>query len=228
MLIDSPLVSRGSGSLAGLTMSHNRGGLYLRARTIPTNPNTVQQQAVRSFVSQLSSLWASSLTQLERDKWTIYADNVPLTNALGDPIFVTGLNMYVRSNVPILQAGFARQDDAPGIFDLGDYTPVVVTAVAVSDSFFVTFTDTDDWVGEDDAAMLIYTSRPNNPSINFFKGPYRFAGSIDGDSLLPPTTPAEITGAFVFETGQKMFGRVQVIRADGRLSADQRFESIAA
>lgn len=228
MLIDSLLVSRGSGSAGAITFSHNRGGNYLKVRSNPTNPNTVFQQAVRSFVAQLSSLWASTLTLADRNKWTAYAENVPVTNRLGASIFLTGLNMYVRSNVPILQAGFARQDIAPSIFDLGDFTPVGATALAATDAVFIAFADTDDWVGEDDAALLIYTSRPQNQSINFFKGPYRFAGSVDGDSLLPPTSPAEITGAFVFETDQKVFVRAQVIRADGRLSADQRLETIAA
>jgi len=208
--------------MAGITFSHNRGGNYVRARTTPTNPNSPQQATVRGLVAQLSALWGTTLTQDQRDKWTIYADNVPLTNPLGAQINVTGLNMYVRSNVPIIQAGFARQDDGPTIFDLGDYTTPTIVAGEGTQQLACVFTDTDDWVGEDDAGMLIYASRPQNPTINYFKGPYRFAGSIDGDSVTPPTSPTLISVPFAVVEGQKVFTRAQVIRADGRLSADTR------
>ncbi len=222
MLIDSLVIGRGSGSAGGITVSHNRAGQYMKARSLPTNPNTSFQQAVRDFVSQLSALWVSTLTQAERDKWTTYAENVAVINRLGDTMFLTGLNMYVRSNVPILQAGFARQDDAPVIFSLGDFTaPVIVGSEGVQ-QVAVTFTTTDDWVGEDDAAMMVYVSRPVNASINYFKGPYRLAGTVDGDAITPPTSPALIDVPFAITEGQKLFTRAQVFRADGRLSADTR------
>lgn len=226
MLIDSALISRGSGSLGGLTMSHNAGGLYLRARVTPTDPNTPQQATIRAFVAQLTSLWVNTLTQVERDKWSAYAANVTLIGPLGAAINVSGLNMYVRSNVPILQAGFPRRDDAPAIFDLGDFTAPTITAIFATQDVFLAFTITDAWVNETGAAMMLFLSRPQNESINFFKGPYRFAGSVAGDLAIPPTSPATIPSQFTIAVGQKLFGRAQVFRIDGRLSADVRFETI--
>lgn len=220
MLVKSALVTDASGSVGGLTWSRNRGGQYVRARVVPTNPNTSFQAAVRGFVSQLASLWVNTLTVAQRAAWDAYAINVSTQNRLGDDITVTGLNMYVRTNVPALQALFARQDDAPTIFDLGDYTIPAIVASETLQQVAVVFTDTDDWVDEDDAGMLVYVSRPKNPSVNFFKGPYRFAGSIDGDSVTPPTSPANIAVPFPVVAGQKLFTRAQVLRADGRLSSD--------
>lgn len=220
MLIDSLVIGRGSGSAGGITVSHNRAGQYMKARSLPTNPNTTEQQAVRGFVAALSALWVSTLTEAQRNKWTVYADNVAVTNRLGDTMFLTGMNMYVRTNVPAQQAGFARQDDAPDIFSLGDYTVPVIAGTEALQQVGVVFTDTDDWVGEDDAGMLVYVSRPQNPSINYFKGPYQFAGSVDGDATTPPTSPTLIDAPFAFVQGQKLFWRVRVLRADGRLSAE--------
>ncbi|KKM06452.1 hypothetical protein LCGC14_1743870, partial [marine sediment metagenome] len=48
MLFKSGLITQGSGSIGGLTASHNRGGMYFRARTIPTNPATSFQTVVRN------------------------------------------------------------------------------------------------------------------------------------------------------------------------------------
>lgn len=226
MLFTSTVIAQASGSLGGLVFSHNAGGPYIRTRATPINPNTPEQATVRGFLSQLTALWVETLTQAERDAWTLYAENVPLINRIGQSRNVTGLNMYVRSNVPLLQAGFARQDAAPTLFTLGGFTIPQVAALAATQEISVLFTITDDWVNEDDAGMLIYASRPQNESINFFTGPYRFAGSIDGDSVLPPPTPQMVGLPFAAVIGQKIFVRLQVVRADGRLSADTRLDTI--
>lgn len=232
MLFDSPIISRGSGSMAGITASRNRGGNYFRARTLPTNPNTVFQQAVRSLMAQLSGLWSSILTQPERDKWDLYAENVELIGPTGSPRNVGGIGMFQRSNVPRLQAAevlLPRQDIAPGLFDLGEYTaPAIVSATAATNTLSLTFTNTDEWANEDDSAMLISVSRPQNPGIKFFKGPYRFADVILGNSTTPPTSPAAIISPFPFEVGQRVFIFVRVTRGDGRLSASFRSTVLAA
>ncbi len=211
-----------SGSIGGTTFSRNRGGPYMRTRAIPVNPNTIFQQAVRSIVSQLTSLWLNTLTDSQRAAWDTYSENVPLPNSLGQPRNVGGLAMYVRSNVPRLQGPLPRVDDAPTIFNLGDYTAPTITVASATPSFTTDFTDTDDWVGEDDAGLLLYGSRGQNESINYFKGPYRFADSILGDATTPPTSPVVISNPFPLAVGQRLFVRAQVARADGRLSADFR------
>ncbi len=231
MLFDSPIISRGSGSLAGLTASRNRGGNYFRARAMPTNPNTTFQQTVRSILAAGSSLWASTLTQAQRDKWDLYAENVPLPNSLGAPINVGGIGMYQRTNVARLNTGGAtltRINVAPGIFDLGDFTAPSITIVdATADTLNLAFTNTDAWANEDGSAMTVAISRPANPGINFFKGPYRFADVILGDAITPPTSPTTIALPFPVEAGQRIFVFVRVTRVDGRLSASFRDTSIA-
>ena len=194
MIFKSCIIESGSGSLGGITLSRNRGGMYLRGRAIPTNPNSTFQQAVRSAAAQLASLWGNTLTTVQRAAWDLYAENVELPNSLGDPRNVGGLGMYIRSNVPRIASGVAglvRVDDAPIIFDLGSVGPLTVVSVtAATNIVSFGFTDTDEWVDEDAAALLVYTSRQNNASINYFKGPYLFAGAVLGDSTTPPTTPA--------------------------------------
>jgi len=228
MLIKSPVIAAGSGSIAGLTASHNKGGLYLRARTIPTNPGTTLQTAVRAAMASLSVLWQDTLTALQRLAWETYAENVPLINKLGDPINVTGLNMYIRSNVGRLQAGLPRVDDGPSTFNLGEYTAPSFSIDTASDEVDVTFDNTDAWANEDDSALLVYGSSPKDPTINFFKGPYTLLDTIDGDSVTAPTSPAAIPLAQAIVAGQRNFFRIVVSRADGRLSADFRGEGDAS
>ena len=217
-----------SGSTGGIVFSRNRGGPYTRRRAIPVNPGTPQQSAVRGFLAQLTSLWGNILSASQRVAWDTYALNVPLPNALGEPRNVGGLGMYIRSNVPRLQAAEARVDDAPTIQNRGDYTaPTIDSIASVGEVITVSFDDTDDWANEDGAAMLFYTSRAKSPTINFFKGPYRFAGLIAGDAITPPVSPFPIVGAFPVAVGNQTFIRVTVSRFDGRLSATFRTQGTA-
>lgn len=225
--LPGPLAAASSGSIGGVTFSHNAFGPYARTKAIPVNPNTPAQQTVRGFMADLSNLWINTLTQAQRDDWKTYAANVTVIDKLGQAINVTGMNMYVRSNVPALQAGLVRQDDAPSVFDLGSFTNPALVATASGPTLDVSFNNTDDWANEDGAAMLVYGSRPQNPTINFFKGPYQFAGRIDGDAITPPTSPTVITSPFAFDAAQKVFAKISVVRADGRLSGNFRLSVLA-
>ena len=215
-----------SGKIGGLVFSHGAGGPYIRTAGLVTNPNTPKQQLVRAILAQLTSLWVDTVTPTQREAWATYAANVPLTNRIGDPRNVSALNMYVRTNVPLIQALFARQDDAPTIFDLGDFTAPIALAQEAAQEITVVFTDTDDWANETDAGMLIYVSRPQNQSVKFFKGPYQFVGSIDGDDTTAPTSPQLFSVPFPITNGQNVFWRAQVVRADGRLSADVKLTAL--
>lgn len=226
MIFTSGIIEAGSGSLGGLTFSRNRGGPYIRGRAIPTNPNTPEQQAVRSAAAQLAALWRNTLTAAQRAAWDLYAENVPLPNPLGAPRNVGGLGMYIRSNVSRIASGvtgLTRVDDGPIVFNLGDVGPLaVLSATAATDIVSMSFTDTDEWVDEDAAALLVYTARAQNPSINYFKGPYRFAGAVEGDSTTPETSPFAITAAFNIDVANNTFVFARVSRADGRLSTPFR------
>lgn len=231
MKYKSTMISEASGSLAGCCFSRNRGGPYMRARTTPVNPNTTQQQFVRSLMSQLASIWSGILTEAERSAWETYALNVPLPDTFGDPRNVGGIGMFMRCNIARLNAGDAtlvRLDDAPTLYNLGEYTaPALDSASASADTVDVSFDNTDEWANEDLAAMLISLGRPQNAGVNYFKGPYQFADVVLGNSTTAPTSPVTVASPFPFAAGQRMFAYVRVTRADGRLSASFRGDVLA-
>lgn len=207
-------MTQASGSLGGITASHNRGGMYFRARAIPTDPNTLPQAVIRGIMGQLVNRWINELTALQRATWELYASNVPLTGPLGDPITVSGLNMYVRSNVPRVQLITPIVDVGPAIFDTGTLSPVTITNLSEAvQQFDVNFTDADGW-NIANGHLLIQQGRPQNPTINFFRGPYRLAGTINGIAVSPVTLPTE----FAFVAAQRLFFRVRASYADGRLT----------
>jgi hypothetical protein len=223
-------IAAASGSVGGVVFSRNKAGAYIRNRSIPINPSSSRQQTVRFAMAALATRWVETLTAAQRAAWETYAEAVQIPNSLGEMRNVGGLAMYVRSNSP--RIGFTGStltyvDDAPTIFDLGTFTePSVADLDETGQDFDWTFEDTDDWAVEDGGAMLIYASRPQNPSVNYFKGPYNAAEMILGSSTVTPTSPAAIDFPFPVVAGQKVFFRCNVARADGRLSSSFRTDGI--
>lgn len=227
MKFKSQLVTQASGSIGGFTASHNKGGLYLRARAIPVNTNTSFQQAVRNYMSQLTSRWNATLTAAQRAAWSVYADQTPITDSLGEPRTIPPLAMYCRSNIARLQGGLAVVDDGPTIYGLPTLSPLTFTADEGADTLDVAFVDTDAWANEVGGGLLIAASRPQNVTINYFNGPYRFAGSVDG-AAVPPATPATIALPFPVAAGQQVFFKARATLADGRVSSPFRSVAVAA
>jgi len=227
VLFQSTFLAKASGSLAGSVFSHNKGGMYMRSRSMPTNPNTLPQQAVRDAMRICVNAWTNVLTNTERDSWNLYAFNTPILNKIGLPTKRSGQNMFIRSNVSRLQAILPQVNTGPSTFDLGSFTPIdTPTADASSQLCGFNFTNADDWANDLAGAMLVYQSRPQNPTIDFFKGPWQLATIIAGSSMTPPTSPASWTSLFPLVAGQKLFIKVRVTQPDGRLSDPQTIDKI--
>ncbi|MCL7965751.1 MAG: hypothetical protein M8857_01445 [marine benthic group bacterium] len=221
-----------SGLLGGSVFAHNRGGNYVRNFNVPTDPQTAQQQTMRSAMQTLVTRWIETLTDAQREDWDTYAANVARLNRLGEEIYLTGQQWYIGANAPRIQSGVADLpivDDGPTTFDRGTYTvPTVDSWTPATPSVDIAFEDTDVWLDEDDSGMLIFASRPMNATRNFFKGPFRYAGVILGDSVTPLTSPQTVTLPFEVAADQKVFLRALVSRADGRLSSEHVFQGIVA
>ena len=217
-----------SGSLGGITAARNKGGQYLRARVVPVNPSSFPQTSLRTIFGSLANSWGTTLTAAQRAAWDTYASNVTVVNRIGETINLTGFQQYIRSNTPRKQALLPQVDDGPTTMNIGDFSPMTVSIVGGGTTLSIAFDDTDDWVDEDDAAVLVLAGREQAATINFFKGPYRFAGTVLGDATTPPTTPVAVTSKFSYTSANKGFVQVRVSRADGRLSATQLLGAIAS
>lgn len=218
------------GSIGGMTVSRNRYGSYARARIAPVNPQSPLQSAIRALIALVTIRWTFNLSQANRDAWGVYADNVPATNKLGESINLSGFNQFIKSNIVSANVGLPFIDAAPIIFALpGEDPEFDATIDAGTGKITVIFNDTRDWADEDDAAMVVQMGRPVNPTIQFFNGPWRHAGVIEGDSVAAPTTPdATIDVPFEVGDGEKVFVRAKILRADGRVSDWFRANTVVA
>lgn len=114
-----------SGSGGSTTASHNRYGSYLRNRTIPVNPNSVSQQAVRALFGGVAQAWRT-LTESQRTAWSDLAPNIPRVDALGQPYVLSGNALCMSVNSLLQATGQAVNYAAPALD-----SPPVMTALSV-------------------------------------------------------------------------------------------------
>lgn len=230
MLFKGLLATEMSGSIAGITASHNRGGQYFRARAIPVNPSSTRQQAIRGALAALVVRFATTLTALQRDAWDVYAKNVLVTDKLGAQRQRTALNWYIACNSPRIQSGVILPtvyiDNAPTIFTMNVLTPPgIVSATAATEVLSISFTNTDEWAVAVGGALLVYTGIPQSAAVLSYKGPYRYAGKIPG-AVVAPTSPLPITSSWPFAVGNRIHCQFRSINVDGRISPSFRLSAL--
>jgi hypothetical protein len=218
MLFTSPAFSQASGSLAGIVFSHNRGGMYTRARSTPTDPASTRQQIMRAIMGALAGIWGQTLTPAQRAGWNTYGANVAMTNRLGQTVYLTGQQHFLRSNTARYQAGMGYLPDAPEIYDLGTFTPPTIGGTdATAQDFEVEFTNTDDWAGAATGAMLVFQGKSIGPGRAFYRGPWRYASKQLGAGT-PPTSPLTVGAAYPMTEDNLMWLQIRFTQQDGRLS----------
>ena len=208
-----------SGSIAGNTFARNRFGNYVRSRTKPVNPKTDRQTAVRAALATLSVKWAQTLTDAQRIAWNLYGSSVAMKNRLGETVFLTGFNHYIRSNSWLASLGAPTIDDGPVLFELPEQDPAFAVAISEATNVWtITFNDGLDWVSEDGSNLIMFNGQPQNAQRNFFDGPWRFMNSIAGNSGAPPASPLDRAASFTYNELQRAWVYARILRADGRLS----------
>lgn len=229
-LVRYPEGQQRSGRTGGTVYSHNRAGPYTRAASIPVNPQTQRQNAVRAWLTGLALSWYQTLTQIQRDAWDQYASQVPLTNRLGMVHYATGMNMYIRGNVPRLQGGLAVRQDAPLTYLQADAVQNLgATASEGTQIVTVSWSQWEAWEGTDGYGMIVQLGIPQNASRKFFGGPWRFAGAILADSVTPPASPVALpVSPFVIGEGQRLWIQARMVTDDGRLGDTARFDFLCA
>jgi hypothetical protein len=227
----SPIFSTASGSIAGITFSHNRYGLYTRARTLPVDPSSTRQQTIRALFASLVNSWLDILTAAQRTAWNTWAANTTIIGKDGMPVNITGQNAYIRFNTARLQAGGARVDPGPTIFNNG--APVTEFQLIVDGDSNVLGTDMAGTAlsvkalvqggASDDGDIAFFMAAPINVDRTFFKGPYQLAAVeeiADGIGFADFTT---LFTALLSDNGDPVAGELRGMRArtiydDGRLS----------
>ncbi|MCJ7602240.1 MAG: hypothetical protein MUO63_12180, partial [Desulfobulbaceae bacterium] len=81
----------------------------------------------------------------------------------------------------------------------------------------ITFDDNAAWAAEVGGFMMVRMSRPQNPTRNFFAGPFIYAGALVG-AVIPISSPLPLACPTPIVEGHNLWLSARIARADGRLS----------
>ena len=172
MKINGVYGSDASGSEGTLTVARNTGGLYVKSRKAPSNPNSDLQQAIRAAMTDLSSAWPT-LSQSDYQSWAAYAAAKPFQSKLGRTIFLSPRDAFQAYNLPIeyvLGVGTAQLTAPPPNAGLaGPY--ISAASEDTSSQACIEFqTPVDD---DGTGVFLLFTTRPipvnSQPQNNMFR-----------------------------------------------------------
>jgi len=97
-------ISAASGKVGGNVFSRNGSGAYLKSFSMPVNPNTSKQQAVRAAFATQVAAWRN-LTPAQQQLWKDMAPQYPAQDALGNQIQYSGQQLFVKLNQSLTTAG---------------------------------------------------------------------------------------------------------------------------
>lgn len=207
------------GSIAGNVFARNRYGAYVRSRTKPVNPNSTAQGLVRSAMSSVTEYWAHTLTGTQRIAWATYAAAVAMKNKLGETVYLSGFNHFVRGNATRSRLGLDIIAAGPTTLALPEKdTTIAITASVATQKVSIAFDNTQAWATEADSHLVLFVGQPQQATRNFFASPWKYAGKVAGVVAPAPTSPAAIDSPYTLVLGQRIFAYAMIIRADGRVS----------
>lgn len=210
MAIYSPIVGEFRGRIGGIVYSRNKGGMYARLGSAPTNPQTSRQQTTRAILGTRAAQWTAGLTQDQRDAWEIYAQANPVKNSLGQDVIITGLAWYVKANAPLVDGGFALSQDPP-ILGAPDAFNTLAGDISAATTVDVTFTGA---LGADEA-MQLWVSLP----VSLGSTPNKAQCRLVGYSGLAQASPWAATLPHSFQTGQRGVFYAARLSEEGLFSA---------
>lgn len=197
------IVSEIRNKIAATVFSKNAAGAMIRNRVTPINPSSVKQTLRRQQLSSLASGWRG-LTQAQRDAWNAASPSFPVQDNLGQTIFLTGEQLYIRSNANALLIGAAAITAAPApvSFDTLALSGLTATDLDVTTLSFTPTVPTG-------YAMVVRATPAVSAGKEFVsKSQFRFLKSIAAAQTSPQVLSAEylaLYGSLAGKAGQKIF-----------------------
>jgi len=202
------LVVDGRGKIGGHVASKNRGGAYLRTKVTPVNPQTSFQAIARARITNNSQNWRG-LTQTQRNAWNSAVSNWQKTDIFGDLKNPSGINLFVRLNSNITEAGGSAITIPPLPGTVVGPLTITLTAAAGTPAISLA------WTGgaiPADTAWVVRMTPQVSPGKNFVKSLYRNLVVLPAADATPTSVLTEYNARFgTLVAGQKIFVEVIAI-----------------
>ncbi len=199
------MLSEMRGKVAASVYTKNKAGAAIRNRTTPINRRSTSQTQKRQQLSSLSSSWRG-LTASQIAGWNAAAASFPQQDSLGQTIFLTGAQLYIRCNANLLLTGGALITDAPAPTSFDVLALGASAFDASAGTMTQAFTPTPVPAGFN---LVIRATRPLSAGKSFVgSSEFRFIQSVAAAGASPANIAAAYIakfGAITGATGQKVF-----------------------
>jgi hypothetical protein len=102
----SAVINSVQGSVGGSVFQKNKSGFTLKNKSINVDSSTEKQILSRSFVSAIQNAW-QSMTDAQRNEWSIFANFYPVLNKNNRNVKLTGGQLFMKYNLIRMNAGFS-------------------------------------------------------------------------------------------------------------------------
>jgi hypothetical protein len=198
------IISEIRNKIAATVYTKNKAGASIRNRVTPINRRSPNQTLRRQQLASLSSGWRN-LTQAERDGWNAAGASFPQTDNLGQTVFLTGEQLYVRCNANLLLTGNAQITSAPSPASFAVLAFTSLAATADDGVISLAFSPTVPTGFE----LVVRASAPVSAGKSFMpSSAFKFIQSIAPAATSPQlltTAYANVWGAITGATDQKIF-----------------------
>lgn len=198
------IVSEIRNKIAATVFTKNAAGAAIRNRVTPINRRSNSQTNRRQRLASLASSWRG-LTESERAGWNAASANFPVQDNLGQTIYLTGEQLYVRCNANLLLIGQAQITAAPNPTSFEVLTPGVFTAED-DDTITLAFTPTPVPAGFN---LVIRATPPVSAGKSFVsQSAFKYVQTIAAAGASPANIAAAyeaLYGSLANAVGQKIF-----------------------
>lgn len=196
LVIYGEMVPLWSGSVGGTVHSNNRGGNYVKNKSIPLNPATARQTLIRGLTAGFAQAWRG-LTDAQRTAWNQATINFPVTNPLGSTVILSGEQLYIRFNVVLANIGAGQIFTPPNPITISNFQSFSIAAT------LATLTITATYIGGTTTVpasmpLIIYATAPLSAGVSNFNSRLRQITVLGPGSS---TAGASIFAAYVAKFG---------------------------
>jgi hypothetical protein len=149
-----------SGSIGKQTYGIGRNGQFVRARVIPANPDSADQQRAREILTTQSRAW-DGISDAQRTAWSVAASGYNSKARLGMSGALTGNQYFVQINATLTLMGEDAVLDPPAYEAPPPNTTTTLTITNPAGAVAITLGEPDT---VDDATQL-WCSKPCKPGV---------------------------------------------------------------
>ena len=206
MKIKNKLFDEASGSIGGFTFAGSQGGMYMKTKSNPRNPNTAQQRIVRSAMAGATVKWRA-MTTAQRKVWDEWGKTLEKEDILGNKIDISGWSAFAGAFILATRGGVfvstvgTNTSIKSGYFSIGTINAVQgASKLQIASGIPETTT------------VLVFVSPIVEQTINNFGGTYDFMSADDVKNTARSTVMDKVPA------GKRIFVKLVGIESGGRYS----------